>query len=342
MVKWGWPFRRGEDRAAGLTDEVVNLLLARARAADLSDADGLGAVEMAGGLMGRCFASAEVRGGRGMLNAAILERIGRQIVRSGEAVFAIDPDGMMPVSEWDIRGGPVESQWGYRCHFTGPSLTTMRFLPSAAVAHVRINTHPARPWEGRAPWRVASSTASTAAAAEASAHAEASQPSARIAPVPSPDSEQRDSYAATLKKGGLLAVAAATNPIGTGGQEPASRWSPGILQPAPTAGHVELRSKAAADVLSSCGISPALFSEHSDGTGKREAFRQMLHSVVQPWARLVERELSVKLEDDVTLRFDGLFAADLSGRARAFQSMVGGGMDVARAAGLAGLMAVEE
>ena len=44
----------------------------------------------------------------------------------------------------------------------------------------------------------------------------------------------------------------------------------------------------------------------------------------------------------MVLRFDGLFAADLSGRARAFQSMVGGGMEVARAAGLAGLMAVEE
>ena len=39
------------------------------------------------------------------------------------------------------------------------------------------------------------------------------------------------------------------------------------------------------------------------------------------------------------LTFDGLFAADLSGRARAFQSMVGGGMDVSRAAALAGLMA---
>ena len=34
-------------------------------------------------------------------------------------------------------------------------------------------------------------------------------------------------------------------------------------------------------------------------------------------------------------------AADLSGRARAFQSMVGAGMDAAKAAGLAGLMEAE-
>ena len=39
--------------------------------------------------------------------------------------------------------------------------------------------------------------------------------------------------------------------------------------------------------------------------------------------------------------FNRFFAADLSGRARAFQSMVGGGMDVVRAAALAGLMEAE-
>ena len=44
----------------------------------------------------------------------------------------------------------------------------------------------------------------------------------------------------------------------------------------------------------------------------------------------------------ISLSFDGLFAADLAGRARAFQSLVNGGMDVAKAAALAGLMQAEE
>ena len=68
---------------------------------------------------------------------------------------------------------------------------------------------------------------------------------------------------------------------------------------------------------------------------------RLMHSTIQPLGRLVSAELSAKLEADVTLSFDGLFAADLSGRARAFQSMVGGGMDPAKAAGLAGLMESE-
>ena len=339
-MRW-WPFRRSEERSEGLTDEVVNTLIARARAADVADADGLAAVEIAAGLVGRCFSSAAVQGGRGLLDAAILERIGRQMVRAGEAIFALDGDGIQPVSEWDIRGGPRESEWIYRCDFTGPSATTSAFLPSRSVVHVRVNTHPSRPWEGRAPWRVASATAATAAAAEASAQAEARTPSSRIAPVPSQDPGQRESYGATLKKGGLLVVAAATSPVGSAGQEPASRWAPAVMNPAPTSGHIELRAKSAADVLASCGIPASLFDARSDGTARRESFRQVLHSVVQPWARLAERELSAKLENDVRLNFDRLFASDLSGRARAFQSMVGGGMEVAQAAALAGLMEAE-
>ena len=291
-MRW-WPFGRGEVRASGYTDEVVNLLLSRAKATDLAEAGGLAAVEIASGLIGRAFASAEVQGGRGLLNAPILERIGRELVRSGEVLFALDGEGMMPVSEWDVRGGPDERTWGYRCDFAGPSLTTMRFLPSSAIVHVRVNTHPARPWEGRAPWRVASSTSATAAAAAASARAEASQPSSRIAPVPSQDPTQREAYAATLKKGGLVVVASATNPVGTGGQEPASRWSPGVVRPEPSAQHIELRSKSSQDVLAACGVPASLVVANSDGTGQREAFRRFLHSTIQPLARLAERELSV-------------------------------------------------
>ena len=59
---------------------------------------------------------------------------------------------------------------------------------------------------------------------------------------------------------------------------------------------------------------------------------------MQPLGRIVADELSAKPEAPITLSFDALFAADLSGRDRAFQSLVGGGMDVSKAAGLAGLM----
>ena len=101
-----------------------------------------------------------------------------------------------------------------------------------------------------------------------------------------------------------------------------------------------LLEAARLEVLSACGVPPSLFLD-ADGTGQRESFRRFLHTTLQPLARIVASELSDKLEADVRLNLDGLFAADLSGRARAFQSLVGGGMDIGKAASLAGLMAVE-
>ena len=55
-------------------------------------------------------------------------------------------------------------------------------------------------------------------------------------------------------------------------------------------------------------------------------------NTILPLTRILETELSEKLEAEIGLGFHGRFAHDLTGRARAFQSMVGGGMDVAKAA----------
>ena len=63
-----------------------------------------------------------------------------------------------------------------------------------------------------------------------------------------------------------------------------------------------------------------------------------MFGVLSPLGRLVESELQEKLEDTVTLSWQELRASDLSGRARAFQSMVGGGMALADAVAVAGLM----
>ncbi len=58
---------------------------------------------------------------------------------------------------------------------------------------------------------------------------------------------------------------------------------------------------------------------------------------------MVESELRRVFDaPELVLNFDELFASDLSGRARAFQSMVGAGMPLPEAAALAGLMQPED
>ena len=58
--------------------------------------------------------------------------------------------------------------------------------------------------------------------------------------------------------------------------------------------------------------------------------------------RIVADELTRKLETEIRFDWVGLGAADIASRARGFQSLVNGGMDVAKAAALAGILAPEE
>ena len=96
---------------------------------------------------------------------------------------------------------------------------------------------------------------------------------------------------------------------------------------------LELSSR---EVWAAVGFNSSLFGGNQ-AAAVREAWRLALFGVLSPLGRLVQTELRGKL-GDVTLDWSELRASDLSGRARAFQSMVGAGIDVSKAAGLAGLM----
>ena len=102
-----------------------------------------------------------------------------------------------------------------------------------------------------------------------------------------------------------------------------------------------LRSEVGRAVLGCAGVPVELF-EPGQGTGQREAWRRFLFGSVAPVANIILEELRSKLEvPDLKFGFQELRASDLAGRARAFQSMVASGMDSAKAAGLAGLMEME-
>ena len=57
---------------------------------------------------------------------------------------------------------------------------------------------------------------------------------------------------------------------------------------------------------------------------------------------MVSAELSLKLEAEVRLDWSELRAADVASRARAFQSLVGGGMSLSDAAAASGVLLKEE
>ena len=100
---------------------------------------------------------------------------------------------------------------------------------------------------------------------------------------------------------------------------------------------MQLRKGSFEAVLAACGTPPSLFVD-SDGTAQREAVRRWHLGTVLPLARLLEYELTAKLESPVRLRFDA-YPLDLAGRAQAFQRLVAGGVAVNEALATSGLLA---
>ena len=340
-----WPWERLETRQETFTDAVVELIAAQSTGAAAADPAKIAAREIALGLWGRAFASARVLPEylSGALTPGVLSIIGRELIKRGEAVFQMDVvDGQIrlhPVDTWDISGGADPSTWEYTVTRAGPSRTsTVSHLSERAIVHVRYAVDPNRPWRGVGPLDSAKTTATLAANVETRLSEELGQSAGEILPVPDGKTKTELQIGLRAINGKLALVESTSAGWGDGSQgAPKRDLIQNRIGANPPAILATLRSDAALAVLAVCGV-PTVILERADGTALREAWRQFLHSSVTPVADIVAAELSDKLDADIKLNFDGMFASDLSGRARAFQSMVGGGMPVEKAAALAGLM----
>ena len=277
---------------------------------------------------------------------AVLAMIGRELCRTGESMHIIEVRGgtvrLRPAGSWDVRGGPDSEDWYVRADLFGPSGNRTKVVAHAGVVHPRYAVDPTRPWLGVGPLQWATSTGALASNLERRLSEEAGGIVAHVLPVPQDPAEGaldmlRQDIAQA--RGGTTLVETTSAGWGEGrGAAPAADWRPQRIGANPPASIDAIRTSTGQPHAAACGVPPALVSR-SDGTALREAWRQFLFGTISPVAKLLEAELSEKLDVSVDLVFNELRASDLAGRARAFQSMVGGGMEPAEAAALAGLMA---
>ncbi len=342
-----WPFRKPERRQS------------------ISYADAIiAAAEAAAGIVGRALAAASITPATpatAAVTPAVLHTAGRELVTRGEWVgrLAYRRGGLRldPCSHWDVHGAtPDEETWSYNLTLTGPSDSRVIRAAAADVVHLRWSTPSLEPWRGRGPLQGASLTGRVLAETELALGDEAAGPRGNLIPVPDdPDADAEDDddnpESTTALRAVITALRGKTALVPTmvggwgddaeGPRQGTRDWDVRRLGAAPGQPLVSLRDGAALAILAACGV-PVELVNGGDGTSLREAWRRFLHSTVQPLGDILAVELARKLDTPgLALSFDGLFASDLSGRARAFQSMVGGGMDPARAAGLAGLMEAE-
>ena len=345
-----WPWASVEERAQPYTDAIV-AALSQAAEGSAATASATAALEAAAGLYARAFATAKVTPRSAVTSALTpltLADMARRLVAHGEAVYYIEVVGaavaLRQASAWDITGMNEPSTWMYRLNFAGPSTESTRSrVPAASVIHVRYATDAARPWAGISPLGFAAASGRLMGAVEAALADEAATPHGNILPLPvSGDDDRLSEIRASIRTlNGRVMLPETTAGAWTGDPSNAPRrdWQPVRLGAQPPESMVDLRNAAARAVLAACGV-PVDLVEPSQGTAARESFRRFLHAGVAPLARIVEGELRAKLERPrLTLSFEELNASDVSGRARAYGSLVAANYPPALAAAVAGVPA---
>ena len=334
---------------SGYTDALVSLLINQAAGkVSIADLQTSGALEVAAGVVGRAFASAQVETPNsavsGALNPSTLAFIGRALIRAGECVLVIAPSGgnlaLLPASAWDIEGGVTPETWQYRLDLGAPNGTAQMHLPYQGVVHVRYAYAPERAWVGLSPLDIARQAGRMDAEINEALADESAMPRGAILPLPNqPDDDSTSELETTLGalRGKIMTAESMSTAAAGGYQEaPKDDWAikrVGADFPAPL---VQLRRDADELILGLCGI-PIEFLKGADGSALREAYRRMLFGTIQPLGAIVAQELTEKLEAPVSFAWNELRAADRASGARAYKALKETGMDDERALALSGL-----
>lgn len=350
-MRWPWSRRVEVRESAPFTDAVLRAVLEASGGTATADPTAIAALECAAGLYARSFAAATIDGDAGAaVTAPVRALVARDLIRRGESVHLVDVNRgrvrLIPAGSWDVRGPWIEDEWWYRVDLFGPSGNITRFVPSAAVVHVRYAVDPSRPWHGLSPLAWASATGTLAANLETRLGEEAGGPVAHVVPVPQDGGTgDADDPLAGLKadirraRGGTVLTETTAAGWGEGrASAPHSDWKPQRMGADPPDALPTLRMDVFDAVLAACGVPPDL-ARISTAQGQREAFRRWLTTGLEPVGELVATELSAKLDGPIRFDFTGTYAHDLAGRAGAFQKLVAGGMDVDRALAVSGLVA---
>ena len=337
-----WPWSRPEVRSSSYADKIVSQLLSSASGAS-AEGGALGALETAARIWGAGLSSATVKPDNVALkgvSAVVLDSIGRSLCRDGESLHVIDVRGgrveLTPTANWTVQGDSNPASWLYLVNENGPSTSRAITLFADSVLHVRYAPNPARPWAGRSPMQMASDTARAAGLLE---HATSEEMGFTQKQLLSPRRNQGDYGMADSMSPDQITkiVEAFAAHTGSGAFVVPGDLEPRRLGPAPPDSFALLRDRFERSILSIHGIPPALVSEQGTGTAMREAFRQVLHSLLKPLAGLVVEELKLKLDPAADLDFSELRAGDIVGTSRALGSLVKAGLTPQAAAAIVGL-----
>ena len=240
-MRWPWDQNRAPASKSGgaYSDAIIALIQSRAGGNSVGEPGALGALETAAGLWARGFASAELDPVIPAVTPSVMASIGRELVRSGQSLWAIDvlrgKIVLTPSGSWNIIGSSHPSSWVYRLDLAGPSGTETRIYPSESVLHFRYAPEPERPWSSPSPLGYARQTGKLAGNLELRLAEEASASVGSLLAIPSDggDGDVANDPLAALKldlknlQGSTALIETVSTGWGEGkGAAPQSDWKP--------------------------------------------------------------------------------------------------------------------
>ena len=355
-----WPFKSEKRQAVGggYTEAVSTLIYAQA-VGTAQNASTTAALESVAGMLSRTFASAEVTGRARDCPGCLATRAWARLAAIWFALEKV-------VARHPVHGRPPDVDTGFNV-VLGPAAPTQRRGPCdrdgvrakrivnvastarQSVVYMLPGDRPtARPYHGLGPDGLGSGNRAVErerrtrpgrrsrrarrpiAARSARWRRRRRATTDPLAPLKSDIAARRRAMPCWWKP--RRGVGARAGP-----SAPQSDWRQSRLGPLPPDAMVKLAESAFARVLAACGASPALFDD-SDGTSKREAYRQWTLNVVRPFSRILSVEMSEKFGSPVALKFDD-YGRDMVSRAQVFSKLIAAeGMSKEMALAISGLM----
>lgn len=298
-----------------------------------------GAVAFGLGEISRAFMTAEPQSMQETLTPAVLSMMARTTMARGNSVWEIASVRgrvtLRPVGEYDIVGGVDPDSWAYRVEYREPrgneadDETRIRAVRADNIVHVRYNPWPERPWVGISPLSECGITSEQLAYIENSLKMDASQPGGGIMPIPDGTTSRQFTQVKTAMstgKGAITPVETTSAGFGQGAlQAPKNDWAQVRFGAMVPQHNLALRQATNEIILGALGVPPGLLA--GEAGMHREAYRKFWTNTIQPLAKLIEAELSEKLETDISIYLPEVLQSDISARERAWKGFIEGGME---------------
>ena len=329
-----WPFERRQADQINATDVLVDQLTREARGENINSNELL-VSELAASIWGRAFAAANLSGDAGaLLDAGCMAMTARALAKTGEIVFIVDADAMMPVPAFGvtITGQASPTTWMYKLNLPGPSSTEQRTLPGSQILHFKIGVDAKRPWRGQSPLVAARAGAASLSLVEKSFQDALKIPTGTVVSGGSQGRQTTDQI-------GQI-TATVVNHLHNGMVFLADDKPVSVEQIRPNfdATQIELRAALINETLAAFGISPVMLNPVAPATSLREGTRLLLNVTLKPISKMIAREVERKLGMELKVDFSPLATSDIAGQARAVAALTKSGMAIEQALVEAGIV----